>query len=465
MQVAFDHGTLIVRGDIPREGLPGFRWDPRIEAYRGPARAYADLRKRTGIAFDDQLRVETAAVAEWRTVELRPYQESALEAWKETDRRGIIVLPTGGGKTRVAIAAAARTGGSRTLILVPTRILLEQWREQLARFYTGPIGVYGDGDRQFHPLTVATFESAYRHMARIGNLFDLLIVDEVHHFGSGIRDEALEMSIAPLRIGLTATLPRDERAVRRLEELVGPPVFELSVSDLSGTYLAAFDHVTLHTDLSPRERSDYDGEMRIFRKFADSARTELVGAAWDDFLRYALRSDEGRAALSAFQRARKLISLTEAKSRHLARLLMENRDSRILIFTADARAAYRIGREHLIMPLTSEIGRSERADVVSRFRSGALRSLVSCRVLNEGFDLPEADVAIILGGSLGEREHVQRIGRLLRPSAGKRASVYEVICRATMEVRHWQKRSRALAPKETASVHDDRQPNRAALSH
>jgi len=99
------------------------------------------------------------------------------------------------------------------------------------------------------------------------------------------------------------------------------------------------------------------------------------------------------------------------------------------------------------MPLTSEIGRIERANVVSRFRSGELRALVSCRVLNEGFDLPEADAAIILGGSLGEREHVQRIGRLLRPSEGKRAMVFEVICRGTMEVRHWQRRSRALAPK------------------
>jgi hypothetical protein len=88
--------------------------------------------------------------------------------------------------------------------------------------------------QQQAPVTVATFEGAYRHMAQLGDRFDLLIVDEVHHFGAGLRDEALEMAIAGARLGLTATPPRDAGAVARLAELVGPTVFELAVADLAG---------------------------------------------------------------------------------------------------------------------------------------------------------------------------------------------------------------------------------------
>ena len=90
---------------------------------------------------------------------------------------------------------------------MPTRALLAQWLAALAAVYDGPIGRFGDGERVLAPLTVATFAGAYRHMARIGDRFGLLIVDEAHHFGHGTHDEALEMSIAPLRIGLTATPP------------------------------------------------------------------------------------------------------------------------------------------------------------------------------------------------------------------------------------------------------------------
>src|SRR5439155_1277599 len=94
------------------------------------------------------------------------------------------------GKTRLALAAMARAGSS-ALCLVPTRILLAQWLHHIRRTYAGPVGCYGDGAHELAALTVATFESAYRHMDRLGNRFDLLVVDEAHHFGCGLRDEAL----------------------------------------------------------------------------------------------------------------------------------------------------------------------------------------------------------------------------------------------------------------------------------
>jgi superfamily II DNA or RNA helicase len=124
----------------------------------------------------------------------------------------------------------------------------------------------------------------------------------------------------------------------------------------------------------------------------------------------------------------------------------------VLIFTADNETAYAIAQERLVMPLTRDIGRHEREEVLERFRHGEIRTLVSARVLNEGLDVPDADVGVIVGGSFGEREHVQRVGRLLRPSAGKRAMVYELVTRNTIEVGQARRRRQGLVTRLSAQL-------------
>ncbi len=121
--------------------------------------------------------------------------------------------------------------------------------------------------------------------------------------------------------------------------------------------------------------------------------------------------------------------------------------ARVLLFTADNEAAYAVAREHLVMPLTCDIGRRERDAALAAFREGRLRALVSARVLNEGIDVPDADVAIVIGGGLGEREHVQRVGRLLRPRPNKRALVYELLSRRTLEESLARRRRAGLAAR------------------
>jgi superfamily II DNA or RNA helicase len=144
------------------------------------------------------------------------------------------------------------------------------------------------------------------------------------------------------------------------------------------------------------------------------------------------------------------LSRREATGR--ATLLARHRASRVLVFTADNDTAYAIAREHLVMPLTCDIDRRERQRALAAFQEGRLGALVSARVLNEGIDVPGADVAIVVGGTLGEREHVQRVGRLLRPRAGKRALVYELVCSGTTETRVAKRRQRALAPQGSAQL-------------
>jgi superfamily II DNA or RNA helicase len=448
MRLIFDHGTLLL-AEVPQPralaDLPGALWDERVRALRCPARFHhrvvAELRRR-GVRFVDQV-TETGARPQLGPVDLRPYQAAAFEAWQLAGRRGLAVLPTGSGKTRLAIAAMARTG-ARTLCLVPTRVLLDQWARAIKEL-TGVVpGRLGDGEHTVGPITVATFESGWRRMPELGNRFELLIADEAHHFGAGARDEALDMSIAPWRLGLSAT-PPSGAAATRLTELLGPPIYELRVDDLVGEFLAPFESVVIHLDLSPSERAEYDSLIGVFRDFLRRFRALQPQASWDEFARTAGRTDEGRRALAAWRNTRRLLAFPEAKRHMLSTLLARHRDSRVIVFTADNATAYAISRQHLVMPLTCHIDRKERDRALDLFRQGRLRALVSAQVLNEGLDVPDAEVGIVVAGSGGEREHVQRVGRVLRPRPGKRALVYELVVRATGEEAQARRRRRALA--------------------
>ena len=454
MRLVFDRGTIVLL-DVNQPGVrpgeaadfPGALWDPRIAALRCPARFHpalvAELRRR-GVRFADEVSGwEPPLTNSAPAVSLRPYQEAALAAWELSGRRGVAVMPTGSGKTRLAIAAVARANVP-ALCLVPTRVLLDQWARTIHELLGVVPGRLGDGERRIDRITVATFESAWRHMHRLGNQFGLLVVDEAHHFGAGMRDEALDMCTAPLRLGLTATKPRGPAALR-LDELVGPTVYELRVDELTGEFLAPFDTIVLHLDLSPAERDEYEALMATFRDVMQRFRRFHPGSTWDEFAKIAGQTDEGRRAIAAFHRSRRITAFPAAKRAMVAVLLARHEAARTIVFTADNPTAYAISREHLVMPLTCDIGRKERERVLSLFKEGKLRALVSAQVLNEGLDVPDAEVGIVVAGSKGEREHVQRVGRVLRPRPDKRALVYELVVRATGEVKQSRRRRDALA--------------------
>ena len=451
MRLIFDRGTIVVLGlagaDLADNNLPGALWDARIAAWRCPARFHANLvaeLTRRHVRFADEVAGGPAGLlTKSAQVDLRPYQEAALAAWELADRRGTAVLPTGSGKTRLAIAAIARLGVP-ALCLVPTRVLLDQWVQSLKQILDIEPGQLGDGEHRIGSVTVATFESAWRHMHRLGNQFGLLVVDEAHHFGTGMRDEALDMCTAPWRLGLTATKPAG-RAAARLEELVGRVVYELRIDELTGEFLAPFDTVVLHLDLTESERSEYESLMATFGDAMRRFKRFAPNATWDEFAKAAARSDEGRRAIAAWHRARRITAFPTAKRAMVGTLLDRHRTSRTIVFTADNPTAYAISRAHLIMPLTCHIKRKERERVLSLFREGKLTALASAQVLNEGLDVPDAEVGIIVAGSRGEREHVQRVGRVLRPRPGKRALVYELVVRRSTEVGQARKRRSALA--------------------
>ena len=135
-----------------------------------------------------------------------------------------------------------------------------------------------------------------------------------------------------------------------------------------------------------------------------------------------LQADEGRRGVTAWRRARRLLAYPRCKQRALGEAPRRHRGQKTLVFVADNEAAYAVAREHLIAPLTCDIGRAERQVVLGAFQAGRLRALVSAQVLNEGIDVPEAEVGIVVGGRLGQREHTQRVGPPLRLAAGNRGA-------------------------------------------
>jgi superfamily II DNA or RNA helicase len=385
------------------------------------------------------------ATRAWRLPPLRWYQQTALARWTTAGRRGVIALPTGAGKTLVALAAIAALGVP-ALVLVPTRVLLEQWIEALSRCWDGTVGKLGDGEHRIGPVTVATYSSAVIWAPRIGDRFGLVIVDEAHHVGAWCPGEVLEMLVAPARMGLTATPPESVElapggTAGALVARIGPVVYTLRAEALAGDALAGYQVIGVPIALERTERESYKTlRGRFAHVYAKHARRERGEMSWRKFVRIATNSNEGREALEAWKNYRALVAYPVGKQAALRELLGKHAGERTLVFTADNTTAYRIARELLVVPITHEIGRIERNQILTRFRAGEISVLVSSQVLDEGFDVPDADIAIIVGGSSSARRQVQRIGRVLRPREGKQALIYELAVLETTEIEYVHRR-------------------------
>lgn len=455
MQLRFDRGTILIApadAGIDPAQLPGVSWDPRVREWRAVAESYSvlvDELSQGGVRYSDTTPKHEARVAGANAPELRWYQREALAAWGAGGRRGVIALPTGAGKTVVAAAAIAREAVA-TLCLVPTCVLLDQWARALSRYLIG-IGRLGDGERNVTSITVATYASAVTWAPRVGDRFGLVIVDEAHHVGGQCPGEVLEMLVAPARLGLTATPPTGEGALE-LERHVGPIVYSLGIDDLVGDALADFDLITIPIRLTPGERARYDTARKQFSAAFVAFQRASPGADWETFMRAAMRSAAGRAAVAAWRVSRELVAYPEDKRRVVRELLARHAAQRVLIFTGDNRTAYAIARELLVYPITHEIGRKERARALDKFNSGESNALVSAQVLDEGFDVPAAEIAVVVGGSASTRRHVQRIGRVLRPAPGKRARVYELAVAETIEVDQMRRRRAGIAQAGTGAA-------------
>ena len=362
MRLSFDDGTLLLE-NAP-DTVPYAEWDDRVDEYRSQAQYYLEIR-RWANESDGQttLRESTATVEEIEDVarayselyltpsvaiEPREYQQEALSAWQDNDRRGSVILPTGSGKTFLAVQAIADAGVS-TLVVVPTIDLMNQWHATLTNAFGDQlpdgVGVLGGGSHNVTDITVTTYDSAYRYINEYGDQFGLLVVDEVHHLPAPTYQQIPEMTIAPYRLGLTATYERADGAHEDLEDLLGTVVYREEVDELAGDYLSEYETIHLGVELTDEERTTYDKEYQIYRDYVDSHEFDLWKEhGYQEFLKRTSYDPQGRRALIAKQRAEKIARTAEKKLDTLDNLLKRHYDDRTIIFTANNEFAYDISQ-------------------------------------------------------------------------------------------------------------------------
>lgn len=413
------------------------RFDGRLRGYRVAAMDLAaildalgadarlDFEPRPGLPFPTRI-----------TRTPRPYQAEALAAWQAAGGRGVVVLPTGAGKTFLAMQAidALRLW---TVVVVPTLDLLAQWRDALITGLDAPpdqVGMFGGGVQEIRPLTVITYESAARH-PRMLTRFGLLVADEAHHLPAPAYRRIAAGAIAPHRLGLSATPERLDGAHTSLDELIGPIVYRREPEHLAGGgYLAPYEERRVQVSLLQEERAQYDAHTRTYRGYL-AARGLRVRSA-EDFERLVLRRSGGDpmayAALRAHQQARRIAFGARSKLAEVEKLLVRHQNERVLIFSEYNAAVEELGRLLCIPVIVHTTPPTERRAILEKFRAGQYTTLATGRVLNEGVDVPDASVAIVLSGSGARREHIQRLGRILRPKGGT-AILYELITKDTAE--------------------------------
>jgi superfamily II DNA or RNA helicase len=459
----FDAGTLLLEGADRRfDAPPPFEWDERVKRWRAQAIAYRQIVTeliRRKIPHEDHARkyIEFQFKAEL-TAEPRPYQQEAIAAWKNGGRRGVIILPTGAGKTFVAQIAIEMVGRS-TLVVVPTIDLMNQWYDLLLSSFNAEIGLIGGGYFEKGAIIVTTYASAFRFMERMGDQFGFIIFDECHHLPSEVYRYAAEMAIAPFRLGLTATPERpgeDASANEVLERLIGPIVYRKEAQHLAGAYLADYTTEQITVTLSPEERAAYERERNLFRLFLREKGINYNDPrGWQNFIALSARSAEGRRAMQAYRESKRIALGTDAKLHVLEKLMQRHRRERLIVFTAENEMVYRISEQFLIPAITHETPIKERRLWLEAFNRGDVLALATSKVLNEGVNIPEASVAVVLSGSGSSREHIQRLGRILRKQPDKQAVLYEVITAQTAEERISQRRTSARQFQRDQALGDD----------
>ena len=349
---------------------------------------------------------------------LRPYQRQAVENFWHGGS-GVVVLPCGAGKTLVGAGAMAQAR-STTLILVTNTVSARQWRSELLKRTTlteNEIGEYSGARKEVRPVTIATYQvlttkrkGVYSHLELLdAKDWGLIVYDEVHLLPAPVFRMSADLQ-ARRRLGLTATLVREDGREGDVFSLIGPKRFDAPWKDIeSQGYIAPAECIEVRVTLTDAERMVYA-----------TAEAE----------------DRYRLATSA-----------AAKPRVVEELVLLHSGEPTLVIGQYLDQLQELG-EHLDAPvITGQTTVSQRQKLFEQFRTGELHLLVVSKVANFSVDLPEASVAIQVSGSFGSRqEEAQRLGRLMRPKHdGRAARFYAVVARDTVDADFAQHRQRFLA--------------------
>ena len=285
-------------------------------------------------------------------------------------------------------------------------------------------------------MTIITYQSAVSPARSLPG-FGLVIFDEVHHLPAASYRHIPRKVGAPYVLGLSATTERMDGRERDLEELAGPEVYRKLPAELAREkHIASFTEKRLYVDLSSEERARYEQAVAEYRWYMAGRLGHVAPgpAAFQDLIRRSATDPAARHALQAHHQARLIALNAQAKVSLVGELLEKHRDEKVIVFSEFNAIVATISRHLLLPSITYKTPARERRLVLERFRAGRYSKLVTGRVLNEGVDVPDASVAIVVSGSAATREYIQRLGRILRPKPNT-ALLYELITRHTGESR------------------------------
>ncbi|MEO0026875.1 MAG: hypothetical protein RL716_206 [Actinomycetota bacterium] len=353
--------------------------------------------------------------SEWK---VRDYQNQAVEKFWDGGS-GVVVLPCGAGKTIVGAAAMA-VAKTNTLILVTNTVSARQWKSELIRRTTlteDEIGEYSGSLKEIKPVTIATYQilttkrkSEYAHLALLNaNDWGLIVYDEVHLLPAPIFKMTADLQ-ARRRLGLTATLVREDGKEGEVFSLIGPKRFDAPWKEIEAQgYIAPAACFEVRIDLPDEER-----------------------------LNYAVSNQEDRYRIAA---------TSSSKIPVIKQLMARHQGEPTLIIGQYLDQIHEVSAALKVDEITGETPIADRERLFDDFRNGRITTLVVSKVANFSIDLPEASVAIQISGSYGSRqEEAQRLGRLLRPKAdGRAANFYTLIARDTIDQDFAQNRQRFLA--------------------
>lgn len=462
--IDYEQGGLILEPvpDSVQKRFPEITYDNRTRQYRAPALIYRDLILAyrdldPDVRLYDRARGYHQLNLDIKT-SLRPrqHQEEALAAWVQAGQRGVISLPTGAGKTILSLFAIERIARS-TLIVVPTIDLIHQWADVIATHLKENPGMIGGGCRDIRDITISTYDSAKILSEFLGNRFGLIIFDECHHLPAPGYQQIAWQSIAPFRIGLSATVERADGGEEQLHKLIGSFCYQGEIRDMANSVLSPYEVISVPVELTCEERTAYETSRKIYTDFLRRQGIDFRNqGGWAQFIIRAGRSREGRLAFQHYRLQKRLAQAAQGKLDEVWRLLNLHSGEHMIIFTEDNHMAYKIGRNFVLAVLTHKTRTKERKALLDAFRDGAIKVLVTSKVLNEGVDVPEARVGVVVSGSGAVREHVQRLGRLLRHQPGKHAILYEIVTQDTSEHHVNQRRRQHDAYQGAIAISDQK---------
>ena len=460
--IRIDDGNLI--------GIPNTKYDNRAKSLRSYGLYYSEIvqyLKNSDLDFDDFVPdFVYMPTLQMTNLELRDYQQQAIQNWKKSSMKGCVILPTGAGKTAIGIRAIQAVNAS-TLVVVPTIDLMEQWENNISKYLTNSdnnnpvqnisVGKLGGGDDNIQAITIATYDSAYIRAPSIGNRFKLIIFDEVHHLPAPGYRLIAEQFIAPYRLGLTATIEREDKLHELIPYLTGGVVFRLGSQELSNRkHLAEYVIDRIQVNLTQEEQEQYEiSHSKFLTNFRQLGFKVPTMYNLKRLIMMSNKNKVAREAMLARNKANEIALNSKSKVNELQKILQQNKDTKTIIFTQNNKMVYDLSNRFLIPHITYRTAKDERRDVLEGFKSGRYNAIVTSRVLDEGVDVPDAALGIIMSGTGSGRELIQRLGRILRPKKdGRKARLVELVSKHTRETSTSAKRITSLR-KNSADNYTD----------